>query len=254
VCSLVLHVAAVSPAVIAMSGWSVPSHQEPFRWEVTRVQTVQPVVHELSQEIRASTPVGREEATAATRVPRAVHPAQAPQQIVTEALVLGRGVTTRDIVRKGPESVSVETVVQTDGIAAAGSPPVRTPPVPAVVDAAAAPMVEASASHVLVPSGRSAKGDYGRLATKLWQRVTELQRYPAPARMNGWEGRVVLRTVIRRDGQLEHLAIAASSGHAALDEAAKETLRLAFPLTFHSHWLDHPAVVVHVPITYELRE
>jgi hypothetical protein len=87
---------------------------------------------------------------------------------VTEALVLGCGVATRDIARKGPESVSVETVVQTDGIAAVGSQPVSTPPVPAVVDAAAAPMVEASASHVPVPSGRSAKGDYGWLATMLW--------------------------------------------------------------------------------------
>jgi protein TonB len=148
----------------------------------------------------------------------------------------------------------VETVVQTDGIAAVGSQPVSTLPVPAVVDAAAAPMVEASASHVPVPSGRSAKGDYGWLATMLWQRVTELQRYPDSARMNGWEGRVVLRAVIRRDGQLEDLAIAESSGHAALDEAAKETLRLAFPLTFHGHRLDRPAVVVHVPITYELTE
>ncbi|MDH5741385.1 MAG: energy transducer TonB, partial [Nitrospira sp.] len=47
-----------------------------------------------------------------------------------------------------------------------------------------------------------AKVDNRWLAESLWRRVAELKRYPNSARMNGQEGKVILKAVIRSDGQL----------------------------------------------------
>jgi protein TonB len=93
--------------------------------------------------------------------------------------------------------------------------------------------------------------DYGWLAKSLWQRVVELKRYPHRARLNHWEGKVVLRAVIRHDGHLADLALHESSGYDELDEAAMELVREACPLHL-AQPLGREQVVVQVPITYAL--
>ena len=49
--------------------------------------------------------------------------------------------------------------------------------------------------------------------------------YPREARLSGWEGTVVLRILVDTEGQPAQVTIAASSGHALLDDAALATAR-----------------------------
>ena len=95
------------------------------------------------------------------------------------------------------------------------------------------------------------KADYGWLAESLRRRLAELKRYPSAARLNGWEGKVVLRAVIRADGHLSEVKVHRSSGYEALDNAAMEAIRLVCPLHMHQP-LGTSEVAVYVPIVYSL--
>jgi periplasmic protein TonB len=96
------------------------------------------------------------------------------------------------------------------------------------------------------------QADYGWLEEALRSKVQELKRYPSIARMNNWEGRVVLRAVIKDNGEVAELEVAESSGHAVLDAAAIEAMKRASPLKL-PHPLGRSYVVLHVPIRYHLR-
>ncbi len=79
------------------------------------------------------------------------------------------------------------------------------------------------------------KADYGWLVKALLGRLDQLKNYPHMARINHWEGKVVLRAVIKDDGQVLMIDVHESSGRLILDNDAIETLRRASPLK-----LDHP--------------
>jgi protein TonB len=73
-----------------------------------------------------------------------------------------------------------------------------------------------------------------RLAPYLdgWRRRVEqvgTLNFPASARLRGESGSLVLEVAIHNDGQLRSATIQRSSGHPALDEAAREILKLASP-------------------------
>ena len=85
----------------------------------------------------------------------------------------------------------------------------------------------------------------------LWSRVTELKQYPPEARMNRWEGRVVVRVVIDEQGRLLDAAVATGSGHALLDHAALDVIRRSCPLSL-PHALGRRQIVLRVPIQYKL--
>jgi protein TonB len=95
------------------------------------------------------------------------------------------------------------------------------------------------------------KADYGWLAQSLHSRIVELRQYPSIARVNGWEGKVVLRVQIRQDGNLDSVSVVKSSGHETLDNAAMDAVRRACPLHM-KHEISSPMVVVQVPINYSL--
>lgn len=95
------------------------------------------------------------------------------------------------------------------------------------------------------------KADHGWLAESLRRRLAEIKRYPSAARLNGWEGKVVLRAVIRADGHLSEVKVHRSSGYEALDTAAMEAIRLVCPLHMHQS-LGTPEVAVYVPMVYSL--
>jgi protein TonB len=95
------------------------------------------------------------------------------------------------------------------------------------------------------------KVDHGWLAESLRRRLAELKRYPSVARLNGWEGRVVLRAVIRADGHLSEVKVHRSSGYEALDNAAMEAIRMVCPLHMHQP-LGTSEVAVYVPMVYSL--
>jgi protein TonB len=97
------------------------------------------------------------------------------------------------------------------------------------------------------------KADDAWLAESLHRRIVELRHYPSTARLNGWEGKVVLRVTIRQDGHLERVAVVKSSGHESLDHAAMEAVRRACPLHM-KHPIHTPTVIVQVPINYSLNQ
>jgi len=101
------------------------------------------------------------------------------------------------------------------------------------------------------PSGPEVKTDHRWLAESLWRRVAELKRYPSSARLNGQEGKVILKAVIRSDGHLMEVTVQKSSGHQILDAAAIEAVKLACPLHM-KHAINKPEIVVSLPIVYSL--
>lgn len=103
------------------------------------------------------------------------------------------------------------------------------------------------------PAVQGPKADYGWLARAMWDKVASLKRYPHRARLNHWEGKVVLMAVIRDDGHLARVTIKESSGHAVLDNDAMELIRKACPLAL-TQPLGHPEIAVQVPVSYTLTQ
>ena len=64
--------------------------------------------------------------------------------------------------------------------------------------------------------------------------------YPRVARESGWEGTVIVRTLIMPDGKPSELKIRQSCGHASLDEAALDAVR---------NWTFRPAKDGNIPIS-----
>jgi protein TonB len=108
--------------------------------------------------------------------------------------------------------------------------------------------VVAKVAPTTTPSPRA---DYGWVRDALWRRIVEMKHYPAQARLNHLEGKVILRAVIRSDGHLGDLSIKESSGHRLLDEAAMDVIRRICPVPMKQA-LGRPEVVVMIPIDYRL--
>ena len=101
------------------------------------------------------------------------------------------------------------------------------------------------------PSNPQTKRDYGWLSEAILRRVEELKRYPASARVDRAEGKVVVKAVINEDGSLGEVEVIQSSGYPALDKAAVETMRQAAP--FHlPHPLGQPRMTIKIPMSYRL--
>ena len=164
---------------------------------------------------------------------------------------------------KEPEPVqsSDQTIAQRQPIASAAeasdSRPAEMPatpsmPEPAVASSQAAPAAsEAPVQTAKATPGPEVKADHRWIAESLWRRVAELKRYPSSARLNGQEGKVVLKAVIRSDGHLAEVSVQKSSGHHILDAAAIEAVKLACPLHM-KHAISKPEIVVSLPIVYSL--
>ncbi|MDA2911684.1 energy transducer TonB [Nitrospiraceae bacterium AH_259_D15_M11_P09] len=123
---------------------------------------------------------------------------------------------------------------------------------PRTIDAAKRVPTQTAINTQPATSRPASKPDYGWLADALYRKIDHLKRYPSIARLNHWEGRVLLRAAVRADGQLVDLDVAESSGHPVLDQDALEIMRRASPLEL-KHALGKPQVVVNVPVSYTLR-
>ncbi len=209
---------------------------------VTPVREQQPAaVQQTNQSVVESvSPVVQHEAV----TPESVSTAAAVQQSVTQP------VTTEASVHP-VEARAIETAsVMRDSDLPASSAPATA----AASDAKPAePVVRESAPQVAMAtrSTPAVKADYGWLAESLRRRLAEVKRYPSAARLNGWEGKVVLRAVIRADGHLSEVRVHRSSGYEALDNAAMEAIRLVCPLHM-TNAIGAAEVAVYVPIVYSL--
>lgn len=81
--------------------------------------------------------------------------------------------------------------------------------------------------------------------------VNEPPRYPHLARKKGWEGTVVVKTRVEKDGLPSEIQIEQSSGHGILDESALRAVRQWKFLPAHSGALKF-ASWIRVPVKFEL--
>lgn len=113
------------------------------------------------------------------------------------------------------------------------------------------PVSPAQTSNVAPAVANTTRPDYAWLSETIMRRMEELKRYPAEARLDRAEGKVVLKAVIRSDGSIESLEIVHSSGHESLDRAAVDLLNLAAP--FHlPRPLEKPQMTVRIPMSYRI--
>lgn len=68
--------------------------------------------------------------------------------------------------------------------------------------------------------------------------------YPLKARQNGWEGTVLLRIFVNKDGYPVKVEVEKSSGHTVLDEAALKTVK---------RWKFRPAQLGNIPVESYVR-
>jgi protein TonB len=101
------------------------------------------------------------------------------------------------------------------------------------------------------PSNAPTKRDYGWLSEAILRRVEELKRYPALARVDRAEGKVVVKAVIDENGNISEVGIFQSSGYPTLDEAAIQTMRQATPLHL-PHPLGQSRMAIKIPMSYRL--
>lgn len=263
-------------ALVLMTDLRLAPQPEPFKWEVSVIEPPPQVKRPEPRQQAPAPPTPQAE-------PEPVQPqpvVQEPQPVVqTVQEIVQREVrTVTPVVQAAPQPVRSEPQV-----IARTAQPIETPPAatverppqpvasieptpqpieqtaPAVTSPAATEVPTQPASQpvaavqtIPVRAAPAPQRDYGWLAETLRERIEELKRYPPMARMNNWQGKVVLKFVVTEDGTVENLEVVQSSGHAVLDEAAMDTIRRASPLPL-KHELGKPRVTFQFPISYTLR-
>jgi protein TonB len=204
-----------------------------------QLHEVTPVVQrEISQVIETSEPMQqmvamqtRTEEVMQVREQQLEEVQQTHQPVVESVapLVQHEAVTAESTVTPSPATAAATDAKPTESVVTESAPQVAmaTHPTPAV------------------------RADNSWLVESLRRRLAELKRYPSTARLNGWEGKVVLRAVIRADGHLSEVKVHRSSGHESLDNAAMETIRLACPLHLQQP-ISASELAIYVPIVYSL--
>lgn len=227
---------------------------EPLMQAAVPAEVVRETVAAVEQTVVEAAPV-----TAQTYQAQAVVTAPAVMETRPEPIVTASAPVVQAAPAAEPAPPSPTPAVEA---VAAVSEPVAAPPAPAEpVAATPAPVAAAQpdpatlqehqvVARVATPRPAT-KADYGWLAESLHRRIIELRHYPSTARLNGWEGKVVLKVSIRNDGQLKDVEVVKSSGHESLDQAAMEAVRRACPLHM-KHELTAPMVVLHLPVSYSL--
>jgi protein TonB len=242
--------------------------------EAQEIQKPEPVLQEAPPNpvVPESTPVV--EQAFAYQAPAVVEKHETPAP-VTEPVIQKREepsiVATQPVVASRPEPVTsaepstppierapIESPPVVADVAPpsepVAAPPIPAEPAPAVQEATTAPAQQEEhqvVARAVPPRPTPSKADFAWLAESLHRRIIELRHYPKTARLNGWEGKVVLRVTLKKDGHLQDVQVVNSSGYEALDEAAMEAVRRACPLHMKQE-VATPTVVVQVPINYSL--
>ncbi len=216
------------------------------------VPTQAPVIQDVPAPVVAEAPV--EQPPVAPVFERAVvetvnEPVTQTQEIVRRPV--------EPLIEQTPIEPTAEPVTQSQQVVSRPAEPLVErasvePTVAPTSDAAAQPAVEQAIARAEPRTVPATRADYGWLVKALLGRVDQLKRYPHLARLNQWEGKVVLRAVIKDDGQVLKIDVHESSGRSILDNDAVETLRKASPLKL-DHPLGKPQVAVLMPISYTIR-
>jgi protein TonB len=257
---------------------SAPSQPQMVAQEVQTREVTPVVQREIRQVVEASQPIQqtvavqtRTEAVTPVREQQPAEVQQTKQAVVEsvapvvqpEAVTAEPAITAAPVQQAVTQPVTTEAsvhpvearAVETASVTRDPDLPASSTPAPAAVSDAkpAESVVRESAPQVAMATRPSpaVKADYGWLAESLRRRLAEIKRYPSAARLNGWEGKVVLRAIIRADGHLSEVKVHRSSGHEVLDNAAMEAIRLVCPLHM-TNAMGAAEVAVYVPIVYSL--
>jgi periplasmic protein TonB len=267
--SVLLHGTVAFAAILLVKQIQLVPQDEPFKWNVAMVSPAQPVQPTASSPNQAPAPsVPSTTSTSSPHVQQA-----APAQTLPSHQPLAQQTTPSISERastpvvtgppppqpttpsqsaahttqpaEAPMVVSAESAAQT----APSSTPSAILEQTAQSDQAPAPTQMAAISPA--PSNVPTKRDYGWLSEAILRRVEELKRYPASARVDRSEGRVVVKAVINEDGSIGEVEVFQSSGHPGLDKAAVETMRQAAPFDL-PHPLGQPSMTIKIPMSYRL--
>ena len=286
--SVFLHGTVVLAAILFVKQIQLAPQDEPFKWNVAMVSTTQPVQPTASSPNQAPAPAVPSTTSVPSSHMQQTAPAQtlpSPQPLAQQTTPSFSERTVTPVVTEPPappppqpsahttqpaEPIRHETVAPMvaeatsivkpaeASVAVSAESAAQTAPssAPAAIleqtaqsDQAPAPTQMAAISSA--PTNAPTTRDYGWLSEAILRRVEELKRYPASARVDHAEGKVVVKAVINEDGSIGEVEVFQSSGHPGLDKAAVETMREAAP--FHlPRPLGQPRMTIKIPMSYRL--
>ncbi len=114
---------------------------------------------------------------------------------------------------------------------------------------------EEAAARVPLPKPEGVTSDDGAISTaKSLGLRNPAPRYPWVARINGWQGTVLLRAGVDPKGEAESVQVARSSGFSVLDAAALTALKQWKFLPARARGGRAVASEVEIPITFKLEK
>ena len=289
--SILLHFMVAFAALLLVKQTHLRPQDEPFKWNVAMISPAQPVQptassrdHAPAASVQTTTtaPSPRTEQSASAQTlpspqPLALQTAPSAHEppanpVATEpnptrptASVQPATQTTQPFEATKQEGGEPRVTEALSNVNPAAAPTIFSdePSVQATVSSTPSAIFDQSEQPVQSPTpaqmaavsspslNTQAKPDYGWLTETISRRVEELRHYPASARLDTAEGKVVVKFVIHEDGSIGEAEVFQSSGRPDLDKAALEILRRATP--FHlPRPLGKPRMTLKVPIKYFL--
>jgi periplasmic protein TonB len=288
VISVLLHGIVAVSAILFVKQVQIMPQDEAFKWNVAMVSPAQPIGSSPTQAparsvpsttSASSPPVRRSAPTQTLSTPQPLAPKTAPSisgrtttsaviepsppQLTTPSLSAAHTIQPAQPIRDemvAPMATETGSIVKPDEPSTAVSPSTDAGTGPSNAQSATLEQTTQSeqastqtqvATISPASSNVPAKRDYGWLSEAILRRVEELKRYPASARIDRAEGKVVVKAVINEDGNLGAVEVFQSSGHPTLDKAAIDTMRQAAP--FHlPHPLGQSRMTIKIPMSYRL--
>jgi periplasmic protein TonB len=282
--SIVFHGTAIGVALALLSDLHLATQPDAFRWQVSVIgmahpSTVQEAIATpmdprsapptpIAPSVNEAAPVqkngpARQAATPSVmarktsgRMTARLLPSQNVPPPVTAPADPSQSTPSETVTPAPSSSEPAPFVAPTEELAVS---PSRNVSLDAQSDDAPTRILEMSSSTGHSPSlsppvqeARMSKPDFSWLTHSLRGRVQQSQQYSTVARLNGLEGRVVLRITVKDNGELL-VAIATSSGHALLDQDAVEQVTRLSPLSLLQP-LGRAQQVLNLPIIYSLRQ
>lgn len=231
------------------------------------VQTAQPIQQATTQQITTVTPTIQETVSPTTEVAQTIveHTTVVQESPpVVQQYSVPQAVASTEPVTRQAETLTQIAAIESDAAPIETAPvPVETAPVPveapqqveqAIVQRPAETVQHRVVQQRTVRARPGERPDYGWLSQALWSSVDQRKRYPAEAKRNRWEGRVILRLTIEQRGAAVHLldlVLEESSGHSVLDRHTLDMVRNAFPLQV-KHQLALAKIQLDLPFSYRM--
>ena len=257
--SVLFHGTVALIAILLIKHVQLAPQEDAFKWNVAMVspaQQIQPTTSSSTQAPARSAPSTTSTSSPPLRL-------GTPTQTHTQQAVPARTVQPAEPIRHeviAPIATETAPAPKTDDSSTAVSASTDAVTGPSSAQSTAVeqtPQSEHTSAQTQMaaispaPSVVPAKRDYSWLSEAILRRMEELKRYPASARVDRAEGKVVVKAVINEDGSISEVGVFLSSGHIVLDEAAVETMRQAAP--FHlPHPLGQPRMTIKIPMNYRL--